>query len=61
MQQAEEVSLTFCTLNWYRLPTNTVRSMILVTAALNVPPQITAGKFIDLSFRTFGDVNSIFS
>ncbi|KAL6259125.1 hypothetical protein P5V15_009047 [Pogonomyrmex californicus] len=54
--QAEEVSLTSCTLNWYRLPTNIARDMILITAASNVAPRITAGKFIDLSFRTFGDV-----
>ncbi|EZA50021.1 ObirOr5-L4 [Ooceraea biroi] len=54
--QADEVSLTLCTLNWYRLPISTVRNMVLITAASSVPPQITAGKFIDLSFRTFGDV-----
>ncbi|XP_011684689.1 PREDICTED: uncharacterized protein LOC105448027 [Wasmannia auropunctata] len=53
---AEEVSWTFCTLDWYRLPTSVVRDMILVTAVLDVPPRITAGKFIILSFRTFGDV-----
>lgn len=52
------MSLTFCTLEWYRLPTSVVRDMILVTIALNVPPKMTAGNIIDLSFRTFGDVSN---
>ncbi|XP_011880388.1 PREDICTED: odorant receptor 4-like [Vollenhovia emeryi] len=56
--QADEVSLTIRTLDWYRLPTNLVRNMILVTAVSNTPPRITAGNFIELSFRTFGDVST---
>ncbi|KAF3054532.1 Odorant receptor 206 [Nylanderia fulva] len=54
--QAEEISLTSCTLDWYRLPTNMAQDLVLVTAFSNVPPRMTAGKFIDLSFKTFGDV-----
>ncbi|XP_011058389.1 PREDICTED: odorant receptor 94b-like [Acromyrmex echinatior] len=54
--QAEEVGLITCTLDWYRLPTNVARDMILVIMSSNIPPRITAGKFIELSFKTFGDV-----
>ncbi|XP_014467410.1 PREDICTED: uncharacterized protein LOC106740661 [Dinoponera quadriceps] len=54
--QAEEVYLSFCTLEWYRLPTNVARDMILVIMASSVPPKVTAGSIIDLSLRTFGDV-----
>ncbi|KAG5331748.1 OR4 protein, partial [Acromyrmex charruanus] len=54
--QAEEVGLITCTLDWYRLPTNVARDMILVIISSNIPPRITAGKFIELSFKTFGDV-----
>ncbi|XP_067214159.1 odorant receptor 4-like [Linepithema humile] len=54
--QAEEICWTSCTLDWYRLPINTARDMILVIVASNVSPRLTAGKFMELSFRTFGDV-----
>nr|XP_012230132.1 PREDICTED: uncharacterized protein LOC105676660 [Linepithema humile] len=53
---AEEICWTSCTLDWYRLPINTARDMILVIVASNVSPRLTAGKFMELSFRTFGDV-----
>ncbi|XP_070159151.1 odorant receptor 4-like [Polyergus mexicanus] len=54
--QAEKISWTSCTLDWYRLPTSMTRDMVLVIAVSNILPRITAGKFIDLSFKTFGDV-----
>ncbi|KAL6426579.1 hypothetical protein ACFW04_009175 [Cataglyphis niger] len=54
--QAEEISWTSCTLDWYRLPISMARDMVLVITVSNILPRITAGKFIELSFKTFGDV-----
>lgn len=51
------MSWATCTLDWYRLPTDMARDMVLVTAVANVPLKFTAGKFLDLSFRTFGTVS----
>ncbi|CAL1689188.1 unnamed protein product [Lasius platythorax] len=54
--EGEKLSLTACTLAWYRLPDATARALILVIAMSNIPTKLKAGKFIDLSIKTFGDV-----
>ncbi|XP_012230123.2 odorant receptor 4-like isoform X2 [Linepithema humile] len=54
--EAEKLSLTVCTLAWYRLPDAKARALTLVIAMSNIPTKLRAGKFIDLSIRTFGDV-----
>ncbi|XP_011148386.1 uncharacterized protein LOC105188561 [Harpegnathos saltator] len=54
--KGEKVALTACTLEWYRLPDAQARSLILVIAMSNIPMKFRGGKFIDLSFRTFGNV-----
>ncbi|XP_011684700.1 PREDICTED: uncharacterized protein LOC105448037 [Wasmannia auropunctata] len=52
----EKLALTVCTLAWYRLPNAKARALILVIAMSIVPTKLRAGKFFDLSIRTFGDV-----
>ncbi|XP_071558316.1 odorant receptor 4-like [Temnothorax nylanderi] len=54
--EGERLALTVCTLDWYRLPNAKARSMVLVVAMSIVPTKIKAGKFFDLTNKTFGDV-----
>ncbi|KAG7198566.1 hypothetical protein KM043_005930 [Ampulex compressa] len=54
--QAEKVAWTSCTLEWYRISNKKVRSLVLIMAMSNASMKITAGKFIPLSIKTFGDV-----
>ncbi|KAG7198564.1 hypothetical protein KM043_005928 [Ampulex compressa] len=54
--QADKVAWTSCTLEWYRISGNNVRSLVLVMAMSSASMKITAGKFICLSVKTFGDV-----
>ncbi|XP_032689602.1 odorant receptor 22c-like [Odontomachus brunneus] len=54
--QAEKVANTSCELEWYRLPDKTARSIVLVMIISNLPTKLTAGKIVDLSFKTFADV-----
>lgn len=55
------MALTACTLAWYRLPDAKARALILVIAMSNIPTKLKAGKFIDLSIKTFGDVSNRFT
>ncbi|XP_014484222.1 PREDICTED: odorant receptor 4-like [Dinoponera quadriceps] len=54
--QSTKMYVTSCTLNWYRIPHKTARSLVLVIAVSSVPVKITAGKFLDLSFNSFGAI-----
>lgn len=47
-------------LEWYRLPTKRTRDMVLIIIVSHIPLKITAGKFIVLSLKTFGDVSEIY-
>jgi len=51
--------ITFCTLDWYRIPHKTARDLVLIIAMSNIPIKITAGKFMDLSLNSFGAVSAI--
>ncbi|XP_029160850.1 odorant receptor 85b-like [Nylanderia fulva] len=55
-EEGEKLSLTVCTLAWYRLPNAKARALILIIAMSNIPTKLKAGKFFDLSIKTFGDV-----
>lgn len=55
--KAEEVATASCELEWYRLPDRKARSIVLLMLMSNAPTKITAGKFINLSLKTFGDVS----
>ncbi|CAL1689179.1 unnamed protein product [Lasius platythorax] len=54
--QAEKVASASCELEWYRLPNKKARGIVLVMIISNLPIKITAGKMMDLSFKTYGDV-----
>ncbi|KAG7198569.1 hypothetical protein KM043_005933 [Ampulex compressa] len=54
--QAEKIAWTTCTLEWYRISDKNVRSLVMIMAMSSASMQITAGKFIPLSIKTFGDV-----
>ncbi|XP_025987073.2 odorant receptor 13a-like [Solenopsis invicta] len=54
--QAEKVARTSCMLEWYRLPNKEARGIVLVVIMSNLPLKITAGKIMDLSLKTYGDV-----
>ncbi|XP_018406425.1 PREDICTED: odorant receptor 13a-like [Cyphomyrmex costatus] len=54
--QAEKVARKSCVLEWYRLPNKDARGIVLIIIMSNLPAKITAGKIVDLSFKTYGDV-----
>ncbi|KAL6426577.1 hypothetical protein ACFW04_009174 [Cataglyphis niger] len=54
--QAERVASTSCELEWYRLPDRKARGIVLVMIMSNLPTKVTAGKIMELSFKTYGDV-----
>ncbi|XP_032689599.1 odorant receptor 13a-like [Odontomachus brunneus] len=56
ISQAEKVASTSCELEWYRFPDKKVRGIVLVMIVSNLPIKLTAGKIIDLSFKTFANV-----
>ncbi|EZA50023.1 ObirOr5-L6 [Ooceraea biroi] len=53
---ADQVAWTTNMLEWYRLPTNKTRNIVLIIITSHIPLKITAGKLVVLSFRTFGNV-----
>ncbi|XP_025158966.1 odorant receptor 13a-like isoform X2 [Harpegnathos saltator] len=55
-EASEEVAWKTHMLGWYRLPSRKTRDMVLIIIISHIPLKITAGKFIVLSFKTFGDV-----
>ncbi|XP_072746827.1 odorant receptor 4-like [Anoplolepis gracilipes] len=56
VEQEKKIALTVCTLEWYRLPDKKAKALILIMAISNTSLQLKAGKFIDLSLKTFGNV-----
>jgi len=47
-----------CTLEWYRLPDKKVKALLLIMAISDTSLNLKAGKFIDLSFKTLGNVSN---
>lgn len=43
-------------IRWYQLPAKSVRNLVLVIAMSSHPIKISAGRMIDLSLATFGNV-----
>ncbi|CAL1689182.1 unnamed protein product [Lasius platythorax] len=56
IEQEKKIGLTLCTLEWYRLPNEKARALILIMAISHTLLTLEAGKFIDLSLKTFGNV-----
>ncbi|XP_011257877.2 odorant receptor 4 [Camponotus floridanus] len=56
VEQEKKIALTVCTLEWYRLPNEKAKALILIMGISDTSLNLKAGKFIDLSFKTFGNV-----
>ena len=54
--QSTNVGISCCMIDWYRLPAKTVQDLILIIAMSNTPAKISAGRIVDLSLLTFGNV-----
>ncbi|CAL1689180.1 unnamed protein product [Lasius platythorax] len=56
IEQEKKIGLTLCTLEWYRLPNEKAKALILIMAISHTSLTLKAGKFINLSLKTFGNV-----
>ncbi|XP_032669637.1 odorant receptor 4-like isoform X2 [Odontomachus brunneus] len=56
MEKSGQIGSICFMIDWYQLPAKSVRSLILVIAMSSHPIKISAGKMIDLSLATFGNV-----
>ncbi|XP_029660327.1 odorant receptor 22c-like [Formica exsecta] len=56
IEQEKKISLTLYTLEWYRLPNEKAKALILIMAISDTSVKLKAGKFIDLSLKTYGNV-----
>ncbi|XP_032689628.1 odorant receptor 4-like [Odontomachus brunneus] len=54
--QAEKVAIESRELEWYHLPEKKMRSVVLLMVMSNRPLKISAGKIMELSLKTFGDI-----
>ncbi|XP_071558252.1 odorant receptor 10-like [Temnothorax nylanderi] len=54
--QGEQIGKSAYMTNWYLLPGKTAQGLILIILRSNAGIKITAGKIVQLSFSTFGDV-----
>ncbi|KAG7198554.1 hypothetical protein KM043_005920 [Ampulex compressa] len=55
-EQCKKIGETAYMIDWYYLPRATALGLILVISRSNVVIKVTAGKLIQLSIATFGDV-----
>ncbi|XP_006615205.1 uncharacterized protein LOC102671486 isoform X2 [Apis dorsata] len=56
IDESDKVRQISVTLDWYRLPVNEARGLILVIIMSNYPIKVTAGKIVDISLITFTDI-----
>ena len=56
--QASIVKKVSNTLDWYRLPVKTARSLIMIIITSNCPIKVTAANIVDMSLATFTDVST---
>ncbi|CAL1689206.1 unnamed protein product [Lasius platythorax] len=55
-EQCDQVGETAYMTNWYLLPGNSALGLVLIILRSSVVIRLTAGKMIELSFSTFGNV-----
>lgn len=58
--QCKKVGLAAYMVSWYRLPGKKAMCMVIIIAASESSPKLTAGKFVDLSLTTFCSVSRDF-
>ncbi|XP_025158794.1 odorant receptor 4 isoform X2 [Harpegnathos saltator] len=56
MEKSSQIGSMCFMIDWYKLPANSIRSLILVIAISSHPMKISAGRIVDLSLATFGSV-----
>ncbi|KAK2583207.1 hypothetical protein KPH14_009227 [Odynerus spinipes] len=56
MNKTSQVGAKVFTINWYCLPPEAARALVLIIAVSHKPVKITAGRLIDLSLFTFGNI-----
>ncbi|PBC34552.1 Odorant receptor 33a [Apis cerana cerana] len=56
LDESENIRQAYNTLNWYRLPVNKARSLILLILMSHYPIKVTAGRIMDLSLVTFTSI-----
>lgn len=56
MLQSSQIGSICYMINWYQLSPKSARSLILILAMSGHPIKITAGRMVDLSLTTFGNV-----
>nr|XP_012230122.1 PREDICTED: odorant receptor 13a-like [Linepithema humile] len=54
--QSIKVGLMTSMTDWHRLPHKRARTLILIIAISNIPAKISAGKMIEMSLPTFGNI-----
>ncbi|XP_012230121.1 odorant receptor Or2-like [Linepithema humile] len=54
--QSIKIGLMISTTNWYRFPHKRARTLIIIIAISNIPAKISAGKMIEMSLVTFGNI-----
>ncbi|XP_016910431.2 odorant receptor 4-like isoform X5 [Apis cerana] len=56
MEKSSSIGLSCFMIDWYYLPSKTIRGLILMIAISSNPTKISAGGIVDLSLSTFGNV-----
>lgn len=59
--QSSQIGLMCYMMNWYKLSPRIARDLILIIAISSHPIKISAGRMVDLSLTTFGNVRHIYS
>ncbi|XP_072746965.1 odorant receptor 4-like [Anoplolepis gracilipes] len=54
--ESMKLGLITSTINWHHLPIIRARALILIMAVSNIPAKITAGRMIEMSLPTFGNI-----
>ncbi|XP_076760693.1 odorant receptor 4-like [Xylocopa sonorina] len=56
IEKSSSIGMCCFMIDWVQLPTKTIHGLILIIAMSNSPAKITAGKIVDLSLFTFGNI-----
>ncbi|XP_076376048.1 odorant receptor 4-like [Megalopta genalis] len=56
VEKTGNVGVLCFTINWYHLPVDTMRGLILIIGISRFPSKISAGKIADLNLSTFGNI-----
>ncbi|XP_071641238.1 uncharacterized protein [Temnothorax longispinosus] len=60
MEKSSQIGSMCYMINWYQLSPRSVRNLILIIAMSSHPIKLSAGRMVDLSLTTFGNVRKTF-